>query len=129
MKTKSIRSRSVFHSTAAVAAILMTAMLSLMSFTPCAIASPGLLQLATRDGFWSNRFPDKLISLTHVYSYWADEYADSDGNNHDVDQLTVGLGIERLIKPWHFGSRGQYLRGLLGHPIAEYGAFHAQMVE
>ncbi|WP_373499951.1 transporter [Desulfococcus sp.] len=71
-------------------------------------AAPGILQIATRDGFFSNQFPDTLITLTHTYFYWADEYADADGNESDIADTDVALGIVRLIKPWHFGDSNQF---------------------
>lgn len=82
--------------------------LSLIFLISTAWANPGILQIATRDGFFNNQFPDRLISLVHVYNYWADELADGDGNTTDIDDTTVELGIVRLIKPWHFGDKKQY---------------------
>jgi hypothetical protein len=71
-------------------------------------ANPGILQLATRDGFFNNQFPDRLIGLVHTYSYWADEMADGNGNTTDIADTTVELGVIRLIKPWHFGDKKQF---------------------
>lgn len=104
----------VFARSAAFAVIIFFMIAT--PFIPGASAAPGILQLATRDGFWNNQFPDKPIMLTHFYSYWADEFADSNGDTRDTDDTYVGLGILRLIKPWHFGDRNQFqyiLEGIL----------------
>lgn len=71
-------------------------------------STPGILQTATRDGFFSNQFPDTLILLTHTYFYSADEFADANGNKSDTADTKIGLGMARFIKPWHFGDNNQF---------------------
>lgn len=97
--------------------VILTAAIAFFTWNTAAVmAMPGILQTATRDGFFSNQFPDTLISLTHYYYYWGDEFADDDGHDVDIDDFNISLGLERLIRPWHFGDRNQYqfiLEGIL----------------
>ena len=91
--------------------------LLIVGLSSTAWGAPGILQTATRDGFFSNQFPDTLITLTHAYFYSADEFADSNGNKSDIDEVKVGLGLVRFIKPWHFGDHNQFqyiLEGIVG---------------
>jgi hypothetical protein len=71
-------------------------------------AAPGLLQLATRAGFWCNDFPDTFMFLQNGYYYWADKYADNHGNDIDVDDTEVLFTLSRFMRPWHFGERNQW---------------------
>lgn len=68
-----------------------------------AMAAPGILQLATRQGFWTNEFPDRFILLQH-YRY-VDGEINTPGGKQD---LTQHLSLTRLIDSWHFGDRDQY---------------------
>ena len=95
-------------------------------------ANPGILQTATRDGFFSNQFPDTLIVLTHAYFYSADEYADANGNKSDIADTKVGLGMIRFVKPWHFGDNNQFqyiLEGIMSQEnIAIEGTDYASSI-
>ena len=100
-----------------VVAIGLLCMIFSLTAVQTATAAPGLLMTASRDGFWSNQFPDELILLVHGYYYWADEFADDNGDNQDMNDTKVGINLYRLIKPWHFGDHNQYqyvLEGIFG---------------
>jgi len=71
-------------------------------------AGPGILQLATRSGFWSNDFPDGPLFLQHVYYYSFDEIWDSDGDKIDIPDSSVTATFSRLIGISHFGTDNQY---------------------
>lgn len=73
-----------------------------------ASASPGLMQLAVRSGFWSNQFPDTAIMLQHLYYNTYDEVWDGNGNKQDVAKTKITANFTRLIRPWHFGDEKQY---------------------
>ena len=71
-------------------------------------AFPGMLQLASRAGFWANDFPDTPILLQHFYNYQADRVRNADGNEVDVPTLHITATFTRLVRPWHFGDRNQF---------------------
>ena len=74
-------------------------------------AFPGVMQLATRSGFFANDFPDTAIFLQHLYMWSGDEYFDQDGNKQDLgggDELHIHASFSRFIRPWHFGDAGQF---------------------
>jgi hypothetical protein len=71
-------------------------------------AKPGILQLATRSGFWGNDFPDGPLFLQHVYYYSFDKVWDDDGNKIDIPDSSVTATFSRLIGISHFGADNQY---------------------
>jgi hypothetical protein len=82
-------------------------------------ATPGLMQLAVRSGFWSNQFPDTAIMLQHLYYNTFDQVWDDNGDKTDVAETKITANFTRLIRPWHFGEQKQYqfiLEGIL--PLA-----------
>ncbi|MBI5013969.1 MAG: transporter [Deltaproteobacteria bacterium] len=73
-------------------------------------ASPGLMELAVRSGFWSNQFPDTTIMLQHLYYNQYDKAWDDGGDKQDtgIGKVKVTANFTRLIRPWHFGDQKQY---------------------
>jgi len=71
-------------------------------------AFPGILQLASRSGFWANDFPDTAILLQHWYYYSADEMWDDGGDQIDINQTRINGSFTRLVRPWHFGADSQF---------------------
>lgn len=69
---------------------------------------PGLLQLATRKGFWANDFPDGPLYLQHIYFYQTDEIWDGDGDTSDIQEISITASLNRLIYAWHFGNNDEY---------------------
>lgn len=98
---------------------VMMFMLSISFVITSANAAPGIMQTATRAGFFTNQLPDDPFMLIHVYDYTADEYADENGDTTDLaNDLNVGLGLFRFIKAWHFGDSNQFqyvLEGVFGY--------------
>lgn len=84
-----------------------------------AMAAPGILQLATRQGFWTNEFPDRFILLQHY------RYVDGDAQTPAGKQdFTQHLSLTRLIDSWHFGDRDQYqlvMQGVLPYTSVSIG--------
>jgi len=73
-----------------------------------ASATPGLMELAVRSGFWSNQFPDTTIMLQHLYYNTYDQVWDDGGDKQDVGKTKITANFTRLIRPWHFGDQKQY---------------------
>jgi hypothetical protein len=71
-------------------------------------AAPGIIQLATRSGFWGNDFPDGPLFLQHVYYYSFDEVWDNKGKDIDIPDSSVTATFSRLIGVSHFGADNQY---------------------
>ncbi len=72
-------------------------------------AFPGILQLATRSGFFANDFPDTAIFLQHWYMWSGDTYLDEDGDDVDLGgDLHIHASFSRFIRTWHFGSENQF---------------------
>ncbi len=71
-------------------------------------AGPGIIQLATRSGFWANDFPDGPIFLQHVYYYTFDQVWDRDGDEVDTPDAHVTATFSRLIGVTHFGDHKQF---------------------
>lgn len=71
-------------------------------------AFPGILQLASRAGFWANDFPDTTIFLQHFLYYKADKFWDADGNEVDIPDIHLNASFTRLVRPWHFGDQNQF---------------------
>ncbi len=72
-------------------------------------AFPGVMQLATRSGFFANDFPDTAIFLQHWYSWSGDEFFNKDGDEKSLGgDLNIEASFSRFIRPWHFGNRGQF---------------------
>ncbi len=69
---------------------------------------PGILQLGTRSGFWTNEFPDKGMFAQHFYYYETDEWWNEDGDEVDIDTTKITASFSRAIRAWHFGDRDQY---------------------
>lgn len=84
--------------------------------TPSALAAPGLQQIANVPGSWANDYPDTFMFIQNVYYYWADEFADNQGNYIDTNDTRVLMTISRFPKVWHFGDEKQFqclLEGIL----------------
>jgi hypothetical protein len=84
-----------------------------------ASATPGLMELAVRSGFWSNQFPDTTIMLQHLYYNTYDQVWDDSSDKVDVAKTKITANFTRLIRPWHFGAQKEYqfiLEGIL--PLA-----------
>jgi hypothetical protein len=92
--------------TTMMAGLLMTSSL-LLTVCPAG-AAPGIIQLATRSGFWGNDFPDGPMFLQHVYYYNFDEAWDDNGDEIDMPDSSVTATFSRLIGVSHFGADNQY---------------------
>ncbi|TYO98441.1 outer membrane putative beta-barrel porin/alpha-amylase [Geothermobacter ehrlichii] len=71
-------------------------------------SAPGLLQLASRAGFWANDFPDTAMLIQHFYHYSSDEIWVGDGEKQESQDLTIEASFTRLVRAWHFGEDKQY---------------------
>lgn len=95
-------------------------MLLFFALTVClthsALAAPGLQHIANIEGAWANDYPDKSMFIQNVYYYWADEFADSQGNDIDIPDTRVLMSISRFPRVGHFGDERQFqwfLEGVL----------------
>lgn len=87
--------------------VLCTVLVVLAGAVP-SWGNPGVLQLASRAGFWGNDFPDKFILLQHWYSYSSTEAFTSSGSQVGVDKVDVDASFTRIVRPFHFGEEKQY---------------------
>lgn len=71
-------------------------------------AGPGLLQMATRPGFWANDFPEGPLLLQHLYCYQYDKTWDDDGHKQDSQDTTVTASFTRIINVKHFGEDNKF---------------------
>jgi len=81
-----------------------------------ALAAPGLQQIANVEGAWANDYPDGSMFIQNVYYYWADKFADSEGNDIDIPDTRVSMAISRFRRIGHFGDEKQFqwfLEGVL----------------
>lgn len=70
-------------------------------------AFPGILQIASRPGFWYNQFtPNVLINQMYNYSY--DEVFNNDGDERSTDDTNIFAVFNRFVHAWHFGERDKY---------------------
>ncbi|MDO8785053.1 MAG: hypothetical protein Q7J12_02435 [Syntrophales bacterium] len=84
--------------------ILLFFALTVVCSTHNALAAPGLQQIANVAGSWANDYPDAFMFIQNVYYYWADEFADNQGNYIDTNDTKVLMTISRFPKVWHFGD-------------------------
>jgi len=71
-------------------------------------SAPGLLQQATRSGFWGNDFPDGAMLIQHFYHYTSDEAWDGKGDKQKTQDTTIEASYTRLIRSWHSGDDNKY---------------------
>lgn len=91
--------------------LLITAFFLLFYDSHVVFAEPGIVQVATRQGFWTNEFPDKLIILQHYRHVDGEINLPSGSENYQQH-----LSLTRFINTWHFGDDNQYqylLQGVL----------------
>ena len=86
----------------------LVAMTMILGTAAPAWAGPGILQLATRSGFWATDFPDGPLFLQHIYSYHFDQIWDGNGHTVDIPDSSMTAAFSRLIGVSHFGDRKQY---------------------
>ncbi len=70
-------------------------------------AFPGILQLASRPGFWYNQFTPNVL-MNHLYYYSFDEQWDKHGHSDDVADTEILAVFNRFVHAWHFGERDKY---------------------
>lgn len=105
MKNRCINNRSFYMPRKLALGLVI--LLSVLSATP-SWSAPGILQLASRGGFWANDFPDTAIFLQHYYAYRADRVWDASGNRADIQTLHLNASFSRVVRPWHFGAQDQF---------------------
>jgi len=88
--------------------VVLTVFVSLSIGGGNAWSFPGLLQQATRSGFWTNQLPDGPLLLQHYYHYMTDESWDEDGDEIETQDTDIAASFTRLIYTWHFGESKQY---------------------
>jgi hypothetical protein len=80
---------------------------SCLIWAASASAFPGILQLASRAGFWYNQFPPGVL-MNHLYYYNFDEVFDEDGDDKDAADTDILAIFNRFVHSWHFGERDKY---------------------